>query len=658
MIEKIWSLLNYLCVGMLYLQDNVILARNLRMGDFKSNIVGHWGTCPGVNAIYAHLMNYCHRNTGLNKTVKLVISTGHAAPSLLAAGFLDGTLQKYYPEYSRDEVGIKKLFNAYGSAFSSEIDVKYPGNIYCGGELGSGLAFSQGYVFNHPERIVVCIIGDGEFETPVCQASFQGFGLMDRQKDGRVIPVINLNGFKMGSKSTLAEKTDEEITNFFGFFGLTTYFANDSHEIIAHAFEQCFKAIELGEFPVLILKTPKGWSAPKVMGGISFEGSYKSHKPVLRNPDCDSTEFEEVKNWLESYNIDRFFSGTRISSRITDFLDTVGESVIDFERKHCIKPDSVISENHFDSNPIACCSVLSNHADVIIFSPDELDSNGLGYLRESCRIIELLSEQTCFGWSQGYAAGGGRPVLVTYESFAPLFDSMADQYLKSVETMDYLGYAMPAVNIIITSLGWNNVPSHHNPGFADRLMGYKANFISLLFPLSPSKTERFLEECLSTTNRLNVIIMDKRRLPVLYENAICQADGFCILRDSVVKKRYILIIVIGDIVAEEVLKAYDLLPTNKTIRLKIVGIEAPLAILNNSISVLKNSTYNVWIYNGRKSAVESLLWQYHLSPDKNVVMGYEGKASMPSGKARLHENQVDSLSLAEKIELILNMVEE
>ena len=271
MVELIWRLLNYLCVGILYLKDDGALSRNLQMDDFKTNIVGHWGTCPAINAIYVHLMDYCIRHKELSKSVKMIIGTGHSAPSLLAAGFLDGTLSKYYPDYRREVAGISDLFNAYGATFSSEIDARYPGNIFCGGELGAGLAFSQGYVFNHPERIVVCVIGDGEFETPVCQASFHGFQLIDKRTDGRVLPVINLNGFKMGGESTLSGKTDEDISGYFRFFGLEAIFSDDCHDNISFSFEQCFEALAEGRFPILVLKTIKGWTAPKYMGNAPFD---------------------------------------------------------------------------------------------------------------------------------------------------------------------------------------------------------------------------------------------------------------------------------------------------------------------------------------------------------------------------------------------------
>lgn len=658
MAEVIWRFLNYLCVGMLYLKDDVILARDLCMEDFKTDIVGHWGTCPGVNAIYSHLMAYCIKHKNHNTQIKLVISMGHAAPSLLAAGFLDGTLQRYYPEFSRDAEGIKKLFNAYGNTFSSEIDVKYPGNIYCGGELGSGLAFSQGYVFNHPERIVACVIGDGEFETPVCQASFQGFNLMDRQRDGRVFPIINLNGFKMGCKSTLADKTDEDIAGYFKFFGLDTFITNDCHDNIADAVEKCFKSIQAGRFPILVIKTPKGWTAPKVMGGMTFEGSHKSHKPILKHPYCNYIEFEEVKNWLESYNISTFFSAGNITPEIINFMDAAGESIIDFNRRYDIKPLNVNYNNHFDSNTTSCYKVLSNQNTIIIFSPDELDSNGLGKVRTSCRVIELLSEQTCFGWAYGYAAGGGVPVLVTYEAFAPLFDSMVDQYLKMSEAMNCMEYTIPSINIIITSLGWKNVPSHHNPGFVDRLMGYNSSQISLFFPLSPANTVQRLEECLSTTNKLNVIIMDKRKLPILYHKAIVKNDGYWILHDGGIKRNYLLVVVIGDIVAEEVLKAYDLLSSDEMKRLKIVGLDAPLTELDSLMAIIHDSIFNIWLYNGRPNVVESLLWKHCLSSDKNLVLGYAGKSRMSSGKGRLQENNIDAVSLAETMMCVLKMKEQ
>lgn len=643
---------------MLYLKDNPILTRSLCREDFKTDIVGHWGTCPSVNAIYSHLIDHCIKHNNFSEQIKLVISTGHAAPSLLAASFLDGTLQKYYPEFTRDVKGITRLFNAYGNTFSSEIDVAYPGNIYCGGELGAGLAFSQGYVFNHPERIAVCVIGDGEFETPVCQSSFQGFDLLDRQRDGRVIPIINLNGYKMGGKSTLAHKTDEDIAGYFSFFGLETIITNDCHDNIANAFEKCFSALKDGKYPVLVIKTQKGWTAPKIMGGIPFEGTNKSHKPILRHPYCDNTEFNEVKNWLESYNINSFFSDGILNPEIIQYMDKTIISVIDFERRYHVKPNKFISNYHFDSNTISCCRVLSNQKDVIIFSPDELDSNGFGETKTTCRVIELLSEQTCFGWAYGYAAGGGIPMLVTYEAFAPLFDSMVDQYLKMSEAIISMKYNIPSINIIITSLGWKNVPSHHNPGFVDRLIGYNSTQINLSFPLSPSDTIQQLNENLSTNNKLNVIVIDKRKLPVLYNNTIEKKNGYLVLRTGNVKSNNLIVIVIGDIVAEETLKAYDMLSSNEKSQVNIIGLDNPLTQIDSIIEITHNSIFNIWVYNGRISALESLLWNHCYSPIKNKVLGYLGKSRMPSGVKRLQENNMDAMSIADTIKQALNTKEE
>lgn len=651
MAELIWRLLNYLCVGMLYLKDNVISPSDLCMDDFKDTIVGHWGACPGVNAILAHIMSYVTQKQP-SKSVKIIIGTGHAGPSLLAASFIDGTMEKYYPLFNRNKDGVKNLFNAYSDSFSSEIDVRYPGNIYCGGELGASLSFSQGYIFNHPERIVACIMGDGEFETPVCQASFQGFQFIDKQRDGRVIPIINLNGYKMGGKSTLSNKSESEIAEYFSFFGLKAIFANENHDTISRSITQCFDIIDADGYPILILRTPKGWTAPKCMGGQQFEGSHKSHKPILRNPATNQQEFIEVKKWLMSYGCEDFFnSDGEIIPKISNYLNYPKESIFDFNRNYkticCREFPSTEAEN----NPSACCNILKNQEEIIVFSPDELDSNGFSAAKDVCRTIELLSEQTCFGWCQGYAGGGGIPVLVTYEAFAPLLDSMIDQYLKSINVMERMGCHFPPVIIVVTSLGWRNVPSHHNPSFSDRLVTYCSPHVELHYPLSPKHSARILSNCLATYNKLSVLIMDKRRLPLLHTMRMKFIDGCWLLRDADAEE-YIQFVAVGDIVAEEVLKAYNLLSPTAMRYIKIIGLEEIGYTLDNK--KYASSIYNVWIYNGRVAPIEALLWRSKISMKNNNVIGFKGSSDLPSGYLRLKENQLDCESIVDLMKTLIN----
>lgn len=662
MAELIWRLLNYLCLGMLYLKDNVILNRDPRMDDFKERIVGHWGTCPAINAIYAHLTDYC---LNYKRQVKLIIGTGHSAPSLLAASFLDGTLSKYYPDYKRNAEGLKKLCNAYGTygGFSSEIDANYPGTIYCGGELGESLAFSQGYIFNHPERIVACIIGDGEFETPVCQAAFQGFQFIEKNRDGQVLPIINLNGYKMGCKSTLAGKSNKQLSGYFKFFNMEAVFADTNHSNISGAFKCCFDLLKNGRFPVLILRTPKGWTAPAVMGGMVFEGSYKSHKPMLTKPASDNNEFQEVKEWLKSYSIQDFFTENGLLiHEITDYLDVIGTSVIDFMRNYSDRRINISCHGRNKSNPDSCSDFLHkwNSDSLIVFSPDELNSNGFGSIRDSCRVIELLSEQVCFGWCHGYAAGGNVTLLITYEAFAPLFDSMVDQYLKSLNLLNPLGCQMPSVNIIITSLGWKNVPSHHNPSFVDRLLSCSDKSIRIYFPLSPENSSARLKECFESNNLLNLIVMDKRNLPRLYETSAEAEEGYFLLRDNNDNRSYLLVIVIGDIVAEETLKSYDSLSSMYQSTVRIIGLEnlyESLKLIKDESShlhrLLDSSVQNIWIYNGKSSAFSSILWRFGFLPTKNLVLGYNGNSVLPPGYFRLHENGLDHESISITLKKII-----
>lgn len=669
-IESFWRAANYLVVGMLYLKDNVLLHKPLRKINFKNQIYGHWGTCPAINAIYAHVSDLSRRK---NIDIDLVIGTGHSAPALLACLFLDGTLEKYDSKFTRTEDGIKNLFNSFAvsGGFSSEINMDYPGTLFVGGELGESLAFSQGCVFHNPNKFIVCVIGDGEFETSISHAAWQGFNFMRKNRDGKLLPIINLNGNKMGSESILSTKTHYEIQNFFNFYHLKPIFANSEHERIFEALSECFLLLNSDDihWPVLVLETPKGWTAPSYLGKIKFENSYNSHKPILNHPFSDDKELKEIKNWLLSYRIDELFPNGEPNINVLSCLPKTNKKIGDNVIERIVRPFSVdLGDRTFQNNSDAITALLSkvlmSSDGYMVFSPDELKSNGLAKIKEICKngeIIEILNEQLCFSWAHGFSVSGRCPFFITYEAFAPLVDSLVDQYVKA---LDYYGnnntLIHPSINIIITSLGWKNVSTHHNPSFVDRLIPNNNNRINILFPVSPLNTIDCIVESINSNNALNVIICDKRKLELLYKCPLVKNNGVVVLKDVSLCNKYILILTIGDIVAEEALKALQLINENEARLVKIIAIENinilnyRSFILNYELNEMINSSFHCfWLYNGYIHALASMLWKLNLSQNHNTVMGYMGKSFYMSGEERMRENNINSIKIAEIIKKMI-----
>lgn len=693
-IEKFWRASNYLSASMLYLKDNILLERKLEPSHFKKNILGHWGTCPGINAIYAHVSDLIRRT---NYPMTLILGTGHAGPSILSNLYLEGTLEKIYPKYKKGKKGMQELINDFASkdGFPTEISSKYPGMLYSGGELGSAIAFSQGYSFNNLNGFTVCVIGDGELETSITQASWQGFNFLSSEIDGKVLPIINANGYKMGSLSLYALKRKEEKESFFKGHGLYPIFVKENHKELAASLDKAFQLLlSKNKQPIIIFESIKGWTAPKAFNSIPFAGSYKSHKPVLKNPYCDAEEASFIEDWLKSYEPHKLFDSSGIlfksvlqclpssdmllgkahlnSSNIKKNIE-INSFKNDTKNQYRSKENNVLAASRFLS------SLLEKEDNVVIFSPDELTSNKFGDLLSSSKlkyckdiddynsldprgkILEILNEHLCYIWSQGCSYNGSIPFIITYEAFAPIFNSLTFQHLKFLSESKKTPWreSTPSVNIILTSLGWRNVGTHQNPSYIDNFLGRNFEDVEVYMPVTPTSTEKCLRQMVSSKNKINMLVIDKYNLPKtskFYESIDAQRNNSwkLIKTENSTPTFTVSIISIGDRMLEECLHALDIIKSSSSsFSVSIAAIEDIKIIrsvnhpeYNQFFStVIEGSSLCIWVYNGYPSTIKAMLWNNNLF-DGHEVFGYKNASEKEPGVDRFFENEVSRFHIA------------
>lgn len=682
-IERFWRAANYITVAALYLHANPLTPQTLTPVDFKPVILGHWGVCPALNAVYAHTGDLIRRR---GHPISLVVGPGHAGPALLACLFLDGTLESHDPTFTRDTDGFQRLIRAYGSSegFPTEITSAYPGVEYVGGELGPALAFAQGTVMGSPDRLTVCMIGDGELETSITQATFQGFDLLDSAVDGTVLPVINANGHRMGSRSLWAARGIGALRRFLVAHGLTPIVVGANHTRIAQAFDEAYRRItdhRRRGWPVIVLRTPKGWSAPTFFGTTPFAGSHHSHKPALRRPAHDPGELDHVRDWLRSYDPETLFdSAGRPLPGVTACLPPPSQRIGAVDLPHPPEPPRPAElgdpPNAFAAVREAVETGVSGDPEVFILSPDELHSNRFtaptrsephprGHVNgdghsPGPRIIELLNEHLCFAWSCGLAAAGRRPIVVSYEAFAPAFASQADQLLKVLEDHRTGGRPTPwpSVNVILTSLGWWNTPTHHNPGWIDSLLTRPVDSIRVYLPVLPHTARRYVQDMLTSTGRLNVLVVSKNpldRLEALSHSLPPEPRSrtWVELANDHDATDGITLVVVGDVMAEQALHAKEIVNARSRRPVTVVAIE-DLSVLHAPNHpdwrclrpLLTGRRTSLWITNGRPHTIRGFLHGLRLDAE---VLGYIDKDHGNPGPDRFHANGVSPEAIAGRV---------
>jgi xylulose-5-phosphate/fructose-6-phosphate phosphoketolase len=569
-----WRAANYLSVGQIYLLDNPLLRRPLRREDVKPRLLGHWGTCPGLNLIYVHL-NRVIKARDLD--VIYICGPGHGGPAMVANVYLEGTYSEYYPHVSPDEKGLKRLFKQFSfpGGIPSHVAAETPGSIHEGGELGYALSHAYGAAFDNPDLLAACVIGDGEAETGPLAAAWHSNKFLNPATDGAVLPILHLNGYKIANPTVLARIDRAELADFLRGCGHTPYFVEGDepevvHQLLAATLDQVLDDIqdiqrrarlegsrERPRWPAIVLVTPKGWTGPKEVDGLPVEGTFRSHQvPFAEMTDEHLALLEE---WMRSYRPEELFdeNGTfraeladlapRGHRRMGDNPHANGGLLLkDLElpdfRDFAVEvpaPGATVAE---------ATRVLGDYlAEVMrlnlasrrfrLFGPDETVSNRLGAvldvsprtwnatllpgddrLSPEGRVMEILSEHTLQGWLEGYLLTGRHGFFSSYEAFIHIVSSMFNQYAKWLDVCEEIPWRRPvaSLNYLLTSHVWrqdHNGFSHQDPGFIDHVLTKKASVTRVYLPPDANCLLYIADKCLRSRSLINVIVAGKQPAP-------------------------------------------------------------------------------------------------------------------------------------------------
>ena len=573
-IDAYWRAANYLSVGQIYLYDNPLLKIPLTRRHIKPRLLGHWGTTPGLNFIYAHL-NRLIRVNDLNTIY--ITGPGHGGPGLVANAYLEGTYSEVYPDVSRDEAGMKRLFKQFSfpGGIPSHVAPETPGSIHEGGELGYALVHAFGAVFDNPELLAACVIGDGEAETGPLAASWHSNKFLNPARDGAVLPILHLNGYKIAGPTIMGRMPREELEALFRGYGYRPYFVEGDdppkmHRLMAETLDRVVSDIReiqrdartpLGgvhrpHWPVIILRTPKGWTGPKEVDGKPVENTFRAHQVPMG--DMDRLEHISIlEKWMKSYRPEELFDpGGRLIPALAD-LAPRGERRMsanphanggallrdlrmpDF-RKFAVavrKPGAVEAEAARVQGQFLRDVIKLNPDTFRIFGPDETASNrwtAVFEVTDRCsmgeilkiddhvspdgRVMEVLSEHLCQGWLEGYLLTGRHGFFNCYEAFIHIIDSMFNQHAKWLKTTRHIPWRRPiaSLNYLLTSHVWrqdHNGFSHQDPGFLDHVINKKAEVFRVYLPPDANTLLSVTDHCLRSRNYVNVIVAGKQPAP-------------------------------------------------------------------------------------------------------------------------------------------------
>ena len=575
-IDAYWRAANYLSVGQMYLCDNPLMKRPLARTDIKRMLLGHWGTTPGQNFIYAHLNRVI---TKYELDMIYVCGPGHGGPAVVSNTYLEGTYSEVYPDISRDEAGLQKLFLqfSYPGGIPSHASPECPGSIHEGGELGYSLSHSFGAVFDNPSLIVACVIGDGEAETGPLATAWHANKFLDPVNDGAVLPILHLNSYKIANPTVLARISREELEQLLRGYGWTPYFVEGHepalmHEAMATTLDSAIEQIrthqqharlrgrtERPRWPMIVLVSPKGWTGPKVVDGHQIEGSFRAHQVPITDPSSDPSHLEQLERWLQSYRPRELFDdrGRLIESlaqlapqglaRMGANPHANGGLLLRDLRLPSYR-DYAVDVPEPGLRGIGDTRVLGPYLrDVVslndeqrnfrIFGPDETISNGLPAVLEatkrqwmatvapndellapSGRVMEMLSEHQCEGWLEGYLLTGRHGLFNCYEAFIHIVDSMFNQHAKWLNVAAQLAWRRPiaSLNYLLASHVWrqdHNGFTHQDPGFIDVVMNKKAQIVRVYLPPDANCLLAVMDQCLRSRHLVNVVIAGKHPAP-------------------------------------------------------------------------------------------------------------------------------------------------
>ncbi|MCU1276652.1 MAG: phosphoketolase [bacterium] len=569
-IDAYWRAANYLSVGQIYLFDNPLLTEPLRREHVKPRLLGHWGTTPGLNFVYAHLNRVIKRR---DLDMIYVIGPGHGGPGIVANAYLEGTYSEVYPDISQDASGMTRLFKQFSfpGGIPSHVAPETPGSIHEGGELGYALVHAFGAAFDNPDLVVACVVGDGEAETGPLATSWHSNKFLNPARDGAVLPILHLNGYKIAGPTVLARIPRSELEQLLSGYGYAPYFVEGSdpaamHPAMAATLDRCADEIARIQadartggnrarprWPMIVLRTPKGWTGPKVVDGKPSEGTFRSHQVPIRDV-ATAEHLSALEAWMRSYEPEKLFdangtlradlatlppSGARRMSanphangglllrdlRLPDFR----EYAVDVPAPGAVTAESTRVQGTFMRD------VMKRNLETFrVFSPDETSSNrwdalfevttrelmgesvpGDDHVGHDGRVMEMLSEHQCQGWLEGYLLTGRHGFFSCYEAFIHIIDSMFNQHAKWLKVTRQIPWRRPlaSLNYLLTSHVWrqdHNGFSHQDPGFIDYVVNKKAEVIRVYLPPDANTLLSVTDHCLRSRNYVNVIVAGKQ----------------------------------------------------------------------------------------------------------------------------------------------------
>ena len=577
-VDAYWRAANYLSVGQIYLLDNPLLREPLRPEHIKPRLLGHWGTTPGLNFVYAHL-NRVIKARDLN--VIYICGPGHGGPGMVANTYLEGTYSEIYPGVGKDIEGLRRLFRQFSfpGGIPSHAAPETPGSIHEGGELGYALAHAYGAAFDNPDLIVACVVGDGEAETGALAASWHSNKFLNPGTDGAVLPILHLNGYKIANPTILGRMSDDALMSLFRGFGYHPVLVEGSdplpvHQRMAAAFDEAVDAIHaiqqaapagnagergsaMPRWPLIVLRTPKGWTGPKEVDGKKVEGFWRAHQVPIDQARENPQHLRLLEQWMRSYHPETLFDGAGRLVPELAALAPAGERRMGANphanggllKRDLRLPDyrtfavdvPAPAEAHAEATRVAGAFLRDiirlNQDNFRLMGPDETSSNRLDAVFEATdrvwmeriepydvhlarrgRVMEVLSEHLCQGWLEGYLLTGRHGLFSCYEAFIHVVDSMFNQHAKWLESSRKLSWRRPvaSLNYLLTSHVWrqdHNGFSHQDPGFVDLVANKKTDIVRVYLPPDANCLLWVMDHCLRTYDRVNVIVAGKQPAP-------------------------------------------------------------------------------------------------------------------------------------------------
>ena len=723
-IDAWWRAANYLSVGQIYLMDNPLLREPLRPEHVKPRLLGHWGTTPGLTFIYAHLNRAIMQR---DQDMLYITGPGHGGPGLVAAAYLDGTYSEVYPEITHDEEGLQRLFTQFSfpGGVPSHVAPETPGSIHEGGELGYALSHAYGAAFDNPDLVVAAVLGDGEAETGPLATSWHSNKFVDPRRDGAVLPILHLNGYKIANPTVLARIPEEELLALLRGYGHTPYVVEGSdpeemHQAFAATLDRCLDEIrdvqqrarttgdaQRPAWPMIVLRSPKGWTGPESVDGKRVEGSWRSHQVPFADARNDESHREVLEEWLRSYRPEELFDATGALVPEVAELHPPGDkrmSATPYANGGLLLKDLRMPDFRQYGVPVDAPGTGSVEATRVLggflrdvmarnletfrmFAPDENSSNRLqdvmdasprtwnaqhwpedDHLAPEGRVMEILSEHTCQGWLEGYLLTGRHGLFSCYEAFIHLVDSMFNQHAKWLKTTNDIPWRRPiaSLNYLLTSHGWrqdHNGFSHQDPGFIDHVVTKKADVIRVYLPPDANTLLSVADHCLRTKQYVNVIVAGKQ--PALQYLTMDQAIVHCTKGIGIWDwastdqdgEPDVVVACAGDVPTMEALAATDLLREHfDDLKIRFVNVvdlmrlqhheEHPHGLRDTEFdSLFTRDRPVIFAYHGYPWLIHRLTYR-RTNHDNIHVRGYkeEGTTTTPFDMTVM--NQVDRFDLA------------